>query len=133
MKTTKQIILIALLAFGSISKISANYSKFICEKLFVAHSCYFVQNVVDDDPNVVLQATKVGSEVSLKISFNGNEGNNGSLAIYNERHKLLQEFQVVLKPVPGFSIINLSEYATGTYTCKLTTASGVHNSHFTIN
>ena len=55
MKTTKQIILIALLAFGSISKISANYSKFICEKLFVAHSCYFVQNVVDDDPNVVHQ------------------------------------------------------------------------------
>ncbi len=88
---------------------------------------------IADDANVNIQVVKNGGDTNLQISFNGNEGSTGMFSIYNASNQLITEFQIDLKQVPNYASINLTEFASGTYTCNLTTSVTVNLSHFTIN
>ena len=132
MKTTKQLITIALITLCACAKLNAYGTKI---GRLNNHSFFsnFFSPVVNDDTNLILLATKNGSRVILQVSFNGSEGTSGKLQILNSSNELLREFQINLKQSPNFESINLSEYDAGTYTCILVTSTGSHISHFTIN
>ena len=88
---------------------------------------------IADDPNLQIQFANNNGDETINVSFNGNEGAKGTLSVYNALNELVVEFQIALKPSPDFVTINLGEFASGTYTCNLKTASASHVSHFTIN
>ncbi len=137
MKTPDKIIgmLIALIIINiSITtllySINSGTSKFISFKR-ISTTELNVSNT--DDPNLQTQIIKNNGDANLNISFNGIEGSSGSLSIYNASSELVMELQITLKQSPDFTTVNLGEFTEGTYTCNLTTTSGAHVSHFTIN
>ena len=85
-----------------------------------------------DDANLVLTYVNNEGHMDAHISFNGNEGTTGTVKIFNANNQLVNAFEINLIPSPNFSIINLNEYAAGVYSFELTTGSGVHTSHLTI-
>jgi hypothetical protein len=137
MKTPDKIIgmLIALIVINvSITTLLYSLNNGTSNFIFVNKTSMPVLNVSNtDDPNLQTQIIKNGGDANLNISFNGIEGSSGSLSIYNASSELVMELQITLKPSPDFTTVNLGEFAEGTYTCNLTTTSGVHVSHFTIN
>ena len=130
-KTTKQLILIAvILMLPSLKTNAAKENVNILHNKLV-HSFSFL-TATADDPNIVLNVVKLDWDVNLQISFNGNEGATGTLKIYNSSNQLINQFNVNLVSSPNFSNISLAEWAAGTYSVELTTSSGVHTSHFTV-
>ena len=131
MKITKQLYLLAFLAMymssnsiAAVERVNSFKSKFYSKGFFISMPA--------DDPNLQFTVIKNDWEINVHVSFNGNEGANGTLKIYNASNQLVSEFAINLVSSPGFATINLNEWSSGIYSVELTTASGVHTSHFTI-
>ena len=129
---TKTLIIITLITQCISVNLNAAYPKTTLNEASFSYALSY-KPIITDDPNLVLLAIKDGSEVSLQVSFDGNEGNSGSISIFSGNTELIHEMSISIAHSPGFTAVNLSEYAAGTYTCQLKTASGIHVSHFTIN
>ena len=68
----------------------------------------------------------------LRVSFNANEGNDGTLKVYNAQNTLVTESNFELIKSPFYATVDLTALSSGTYTLKLTTAQGEYVSTLTI-
>ena len=68
----------------------------------------------------------------LKVSFNGNEGTDGTLQIkLNSTVVKAASFELIKQPF--YASVDISNLAAGTYQVILTTATGTHNSSILID
>ena len=126
--TTKHLIFVSLISLFVCAKASTINRNGINFKNSIG---YYSMPI--DDANLQLAVIKNDWDVKLHISFNGNEGTNGVLKISNSSSQLVNQFEISLINSPNFFNLNLPEWSSGTYLVELTTSSGVHVSHFTIN
>ena len=131
MRTTKQLIVTAIITLCISFKADAAKIKTDFHKNNFLNRSFFI-SMPSDDPNLQLTLVKNDWDINLHISFNGNEGTNGTIKVYNSSNQFVNQFNISLVNSPAFSSINLGEWSSGTYLVELTTASGVHTSHFTI-
>jgi len=80
----------------------------------------------DENKNFILTIVTEGSKKILHISFNNNEGTDGTLKLYNESHMLIKESNFELIKYPYYASVDISEFLPGEYIAELTTREGVH-------
>jgi hypothetical protein len=84
-----------------------------------------------NDSSLVLVLDQSNGKKILKVSFNGNEGNEGSLVILSNSI-IVKSAQFELIKTPYSASVDVSNLASGTYEVILTTASGTHSAQITI-
>ena len=82
--------------------------------------------IVDDA--LVLKIEIVDAKRLLRVSFNGSEGPEGELKLYNASNEMVIESNFELIKSPFYATVDINTLAVGTYTAKLTTGSSVHTS-----
>lgn len=68
----------------------------------------------------------------LRISFNGNEGPEGVLTIYNANNTMVKEASFELIKSPFYASVDITNLPTGLYTAKLVTSKDVHSVPLTV-
>jgi len=111
---------IAANAIQSKSNVSKNYSIFLKNNSFLK------------DELLVLNLDFVDSKKLLRISFNGNEGTDGELKIYDEKNVLVTSSNFELIKSPFYATVDVTALSTGTYLVVLITNSGSHKSNLQI-
>lgn len=86
---------------------------------------------LDDEP-FVFYTEQVGNYKLLRVSFNGNEGNEGTLKIYNSQNVLVLESNFELIKSPFFASVDLTNLQAGDYSLVLSTAVDNHTSQLVI-
>ncbi len=80
------------------------------------------------DELLVLNLESVDSRKLLRISFNGNEGTDGELKIYDDKNTLVTTSNFELIKSPYYATVDVTSLPNGNYSVVLTTKSGNHNS-----
>jgi hypothetical protein len=80
--------------------------------------------IVDDA--LVLKIEIVDAKRLLRVSFNGSEGPEGELKLYNASNEMVIESNFELIKSPFYATVDINTLAVGTYTAKLTTGTAVH-------
>lgn len=80
------------------------------------------------DNLLVLNIESVDSRKLLRISFNGNEGTDGELKIYDANNTLVNTSNFELIKSPYYATVDVTSLPLGSYSVVLTTKSGNHNS-----
>lgn len=80
------------------------------------------------DNLLVLNIESVDSRKLLRISFNGNEGTDGELKIYDVNNTLVNTSNFELIKSPYYATVDVTSLPLGSYSVVLTTKSGNHNS-----
>lgn len=80
------------------------------------------------ESNLVLNVEVQNSKKILRVSFNGNEGNDGELKIFNNSNQLVAQSNFELIKSPFYASVDISSLAAGNYVVKLTTNVAVHQS-----
>jgi hypothetical protein len=111
---------IAANAIQSKSNVSKNYSIFLKNNAFLK------------DELLVLNLDFVDSKKLLRVSFNGNEGTDGELKIYDEKNVLVTSSNFELIKSPFYATVDVTALSTGTYLVVLITNSGSHKSNLQI-
>lgn len=75
-----------------------------------------------------LKVDFVESKKLLRISFNGNEGTDGELKIYNIQNKLVSTSNFELIKSPYYATVDITSLESGSYSVVLITNKGSHNS-----
>jgi hypothetical protein len=78
------------------------------------------------DNELVLSIITVASKRILHISFNGDEGMDGTLRIYSVSSKLMKEANFELIRYPYYASLDITEFISGTYRAELNTKKGIH-------
>jgi hypothetical protein len=78
--------------------------------------------------SLVLKIEIVDSKRLLRVSFNGSEGTDGELKLYNTSNEMVVESNLELIKSPFYATVDISSLPAGTYTAKLTTVNNVHTS-----
>ena len=81
---------------------------------------------------MVLNLDFVDSKKLLRVSFNGNEGTDGELKIYDEKNVLVTSSNFELIKSPFYATVDVTALSTGTYLVVLVTNSGSHKSNLQI-
>jgi hypothetical protein len=81
-----------------------------------------------DESDLILNSVIDGSEKILQVSFNGSEGTDGTLRIFNTTKSLVKEANFELIKFPFYASVDISSLASGTYKVELTTKKGIHTS-----
>ncbi|CAN1513150.1 hypothetical protein MCEGE10_00856 [Flavobacteriaceae bacterium] len=84
------------------------------------------------DELLVLNLDFVDSKKLLRVSFNGNEGTDGELKIYDEKNVLVTSSNFELIKSPFYATVDVTALSTGTYLVVLVTNSGSHKSNLQI-
>lgn len=100
----------------------------IDNSLRTEHHCAISQ---DDDFVLILET--IGSKRILKVSFNGNEGNEGELKIYNNSNEKVLESNFELIKTPFYASVDVTNLPVGSYIAKLSTNKAVHQNNLIIN
>ena len=111
---------IAANAIQSKSNVSINHFEFIKNDSFLK------------DELLVLNLDFVDSKKLLRVSFNGNEGTDGELKIYDEKNVLVTSSNFELIKSPFYATVDVTALSTGTYLVVLVTNSGSHKSNLQI-
>jgi hypothetical protein len=119
--TTKHLLSIAFFLIS----VGTSFAEPIIEKK-VSHS---ILNPVDS--SLVLALDQSNGNKILKVSFNGNEGNEGSIVI-KLNSNIVKSAQFELIKSPYSASVDISNLASGTYEVVLTTAQGVHSAQLII-
>lgn len=80
------------------------------------------------ESNLVLNVEVQNSKKVLRVSFNGSEGNEGELKIFNNSNELVAQSNFELIKSPFYASVDISSLAAGNYVVKLTTNVAVHQS-----
>jgi hypothetical protein len=80
----------------------------------------------------VFYIEQVGNSKLLRVSFNGNEGNEGTLKIYNSQNALVLESNFELIKSPFFASVDVTNLQAGDYSLVLSTAVDNHTSQLII-
>ncbi len=83
--------------------------------------------------NLILKIELVDGKRLLRVSFNGNEGSDGTLKIYDDSKKLVIESNFELIKYPYYATVDITNLAFGKYTASLITKQNIHTSVLTIN
>ena len=84
------------------------------------------------DELLVLNLNFVDSKKLLRVSFNGNEGTDGELKIYDEKNVLVTSSNFELIKSPFYATVDVTALSSGTYMVILVTKSGSHKSNLQI-
>lgn len=87
----------------------------------------YLKNTINDEP-FTFYTEQVGNSKLLRVSFNGDEGNEGTLKIYNSQNVVVNESNFELIKSPFFASVEITNLPSGNYTLLLTTALGNHTS-----
>jgi hypothetical protein len=79
-----------------------------------------------DNP-LVLNLESVDSRKLLRVSFNGNEGIDGELKIYDDQNTLVSTSNFELIKSPFYATVDVTSLKSGSYSVILYTKSGSHN------
>jgi len=104
---------------------TANFEK-------VQFSNHIISNACSDDEPFVFYTEQVGNSKLLRVSFNGNEGNEGTLKIYDSNNILVIESNFELIKSPYFASVDVTNLSEGNYSLILTTATTSHTSQLVI-
>jgi hypothetical protein len=85
-------------------------------------------DTVTKEQKLIFQLKKEGSQQILRISFNGNEGNNGTLKIFNTKGDLVKEAHFELIKTPYYASVDVTNLKPGIYSLILKTTAGEHTS-----
>jgi hypothetical protein len=85
-----------------------------------------IQSKIDN--GLVLKIEIVDSKRLLRVSFNGSEGPEGELKLYNSTNEMVIESNFELIKSPFYATVDISSLPAGTYTAKLTTGIAIHSS-----
>lgn len=80
----------------------------------------------------VFYIEQVGNSKLLRVSFNGNEGNEGTLKIYNSQNALVLESNFELIKSPFYASVDVTNLQAGDYSLVLSTAVDNHTSQLII-
>jgi hypothetical protein len=105
---------------------SKNASLTTLTRKFVLHISN--NDSINGDKDLILIIVAEGSKKILRISFNGNEGTDGTLKIYNPASLLLKESNFELIKYPYYASLDIGDLQTGTYKVTLTTRKSIHTS-----
>ena len=89
--------------------------------------------IIENDNDLVLKLEIIESKKILRVSFNGNEGTDGSLIIFNNQNKPLVQSNFELIKTPFYASVDVSTLSAGKYKVELTTPKGKHTTSLTIN
>lgn len=89
--------------------------------------------IIGNDNDLVLKLEIIESKKILRVSFNGNEGTDGSLIIFNDQNKPLVQSNFELIKTPFYASVDVSTLSSGKYKVELTTPKGKHTTSLTIN
>ncbi len=93
----------------------------------------FIKKCIEVDSNLVLHIEKVDLKSLLRVSFNGNEGNDGKLKIYDQSNNLLIQSNFELIKSPFYATVDISALLPGIYPVSLNTKYGIHHLTLTID
>ncbi len=85
-----------------------------------------------DNP-LAFYVENVANQKLLRVSFNANEGTDGTLYIYDSNNQVVNESSFELIKSPFYATVDVTSIAAGTYTLKLITATGTHTGTLTLN
>ena len=113
--------------FFAFSFMKANANELI--SVFTQKQMKAIKNsLLPKDDLLVLNIESVDSRKLLRISFNGNEGTDGELKIYNDKNILVTTSNFELIKSPFYATVDVTSLPLGSYSVVLTTKSGNHNS-----
>ena len=115
----KQFLFLYAIFFGITQQ--SIYSKNNLSKLNEERCNYFLV-----DSNLILLIDYDNQDRLLKISFNGNEGNDGTMKILDNNNNVLIESNFELIKSPYYATVNISVLSVGSYQVILETNSQVH-------
>lgn len=87
---------------------------------------------IQKDKDLVLNLVTENSQKLLRVSFNGNEGMEGDLKIFNRAKEQKAEFNFELIKFPNYATVDITDLPPGTYTIELHTKKAIHTSRLTI-
>ena len=113
--------------FFAFSFVKANANEFI--SVFTQKQMKAIKNsLLPKDDLLVLNIESVDSRKLLRISFNGNEGTDGELKIYDDKNILVTTSNFELIKSPFYATVDVTTLPSGSYSVVLITKSGSHNS-----
>ncbi|MEI6021639.1 MAG: hypothetical protein WCR21_10965 [Bacteroidota bacterium] len=86
-----------------------------------------------NDAALVMRVEIVGGKKLLRVSFNANEGSEGSLKMVDARGKEVLRANFELIKFPYYATVDVTNLAAGTYTVKLKTQEAVHTNELNID
>ena len=98
----------------------------VYEEAFYKSSMICLAKILNTDDLVLLVVTD-GNKRILRVSFNGNEGTDGTFKIYNASHKLVIESNFELIKSPYYASVDISALQPGKYIMELTTTTALHS------
>lgn len=93
---------------------------------------YSVQLPDTKNPVLSLEIVMDNSNRILHVSFNGDEGHEGTLKIYNHSGNLVKESNFELIKSPFYASVDITGLEKGNYKVELTTSKGIHSSNIEI-
>lgn len=81
-----------------------------------------------EDNLLLLHLDIVDSGKLLRVSFNGNEGADGELKIYDEKKELVSLSNFELIKTPFYATVDVTSLPSGSYSVVLSTKLGSHTS-----
>ena len=80
------------------------------------------------DVDLILNNITENSKRILRVSFNGNEGSEGSLKMISLSNKVLKEANFELIKYPYYASVDITDLPAATYKVELATKKGIHTS-----
>jgi hypothetical protein len=117
------LVLLVCLSFNSFG--GSNFSRFSSVNNTIQLSLY-------EDPALSLEIVMDNGKRILHVSFNGDEGHEGTLKIYNISGILVKESNFELIKSPFYASVDITGLEKGNYKVELTTRKGNHSSNIEI-
>jgi hypothetical protein len=90
------------------------------------------QEKISVDKDLVLNIFIENGHRLLRVSFNGSEGSEGDLKIFNPAHEVNAEFNFELIKYPNYATVDLTDLTPGNYLVELSTKIAVHTATLSI-
>jgi hypothetical protein len=126
--TAKKAIFSLLLCFIFVATASANIPNYFSKGLLL-----ITNEALIKDPLLVLKIEQVDSKKLLRVSFNGNEGVDAEIKIFDDKNSLISSFNLELIKSPYYATVDVTNLQPGKYSVILNTKMGLHNSTIQIN
>jgi hypothetical protein len=115
----------------NVSGIFARVSSIVANSDIIVEECtdavFHSTLSTNDDNELVMVVVNENYKKIIRISFNGNEGSNGTLRIYNASRDLVKKANFELIKSPFYASVDVTNLVAGTYTAELTTEKAVHS------
>ena len=121
--TVKKAIFSLHICFFFVANASASIPNYFSKGLLLITKEAFIK-----DPLLVLNIAQVDSKKLLRVSFNGNEGVDAEIKIFDDKNTLISSFNLELIKSPYYATVDVTNLQPGKYSVILNTKMGLHNS-----